>query len=487
MAVRQYIGARYVLKIYENSLDPQSADWEAGVAYEPLVMVNYNNSSYISRKEVPASVGNPVDNPTYWALSGLYNGQIASLQQQVNENKIYVTPEEFGAVGDGVADDTIPIQDAINYAQTNRCKVLATKTYLITSALTITAARPYGIEFDFNIIRCNDVSGPALILLGTNIVIKGTSLRSDHDGIWLGDGVNDSCMNSDIKISWLQADYDAIVAKPTATGNVQYINFYIDSIYYGHYGFEANLTNKVVGELNFFGTLFLSITATGISEWAFHIDCANAHAFTGLYLHSCSFEGCNGGIYAENTSGYYSIHPLRMFGCRCSELIKSRNKLLLKIGGTGKMNAILYVDEFTADGFDVPSGIYGDNEIMVYGEYEITDSNLNKFYYPAATVNHGEVMPIMRDGLSLAYNAATTFEYPPNAAFITTTDDLTFNFTKAFAKPLRILCRASCNLILNGSTYPAVIGELFTITGSYMPGVGNRFLLEKVTTGSVHV
>lgn len=85
MDVRQYIGARYVLKIYENSQDAQSAEWEAGVAYEPLTMVNYNNSSYISRKDVPGNIGNPVDNPTYWALSGLYNGQIAALQEQLNE------------------------------------------------------------------------------------------------------------------------------------------------------------------------------------------------------------------------------------------------------------------------------------------------------------------------------------------------------------------------------------------------------------------
>lgn len=85
MAVRQYVGARYVLKIYQNSQDPQSADWESGVSYEPLTMVNYNNSSYISRSQVPASVGDPVSNPTYWALSGLYNGQIAQLQQDIND------------------------------------------------------------------------------------------------------------------------------------------------------------------------------------------------------------------------------------------------------------------------------------------------------------------------------------------------------------------------------------------------------------------
>ena len=87
MAIRQYIGARYVLKIYENSVDPLSAEWESNTAYEPLTMVNYNNSSYISRKEVPPTVGNPVDNPTYWALSGLYNGQIANLQSQIDDLK----------------------------------------------------------------------------------------------------------------------------------------------------------------------------------------------------------------------------------------------------------------------------------------------------------------------------------------------------------------------------------------------------------------
>ena len=84
MSIREYVGARYVLKIYENSLDPLSADWESNTSYEPLTMVNYNNSSYISRKDVPANIGNPVDNPTYWALSGLYNGQIANLQNQIN-------------------------------------------------------------------------------------------------------------------------------------------------------------------------------------------------------------------------------------------------------------------------------------------------------------------------------------------------------------------------------------------------------------------
>lgn len=84
MATRQYIGARYVTKVYENSLDPSSAEWESNVTYEPLTLVTYNNSSYLSKKEVPANIGNPAANPTYWTQTGFYNGQISVLQSQID-------------------------------------------------------------------------------------------------------------------------------------------------------------------------------------------------------------------------------------------------------------------------------------------------------------------------------------------------------------------------------------------------------------------
>lgn len=83
--IRQYIGARYIAKIYENSQDAESAEWEANVNYEPLTIVTFNNGSYISKKDVPASVGNPPTNPSYWSQTGFYNGQIASLQQQITD------------------------------------------------------------------------------------------------------------------------------------------------------------------------------------------------------------------------------------------------------------------------------------------------------------------------------------------------------------------------------------------------------------------
>lgn len=81
MAVTQYIGARYVPKFYENS--DGTAAWRSGVAYEPLTIVTYNGNSYTSKKVVPASVGNPSDNLTYWAPTGIYSEQVEVLRQEM--------------------------------------------------------------------------------------------------------------------------------------------------------------------------------------------------------------------------------------------------------------------------------------------------------------------------------------------------------------------------------------------------------------------
>lgn len=80
MATRQYIGARYVPKF----ADPIA--WESGKSYEALTIVTYLNNSYTSKKPVPATVGNPVDNTDYWVVTGNYNGQVEQYRQEVEQN-----------------------------------------------------------------------------------------------------------------------------------------------------------------------------------------------------------------------------------------------------------------------------------------------------------------------------------------------------------------------------------------------------------------
>lgn len=85
MAQLQYIGARYVPKFYENSLDPSSMEWESGVGYDPLTVVTYNSDTYTSKITVPSTVGAPDANPTYWAKTADYNAALHALQEEVDD------------------------------------------------------------------------------------------------------------------------------------------------------------------------------------------------------------------------------------------------------------------------------------------------------------------------------------------------------------------------------------------------------------------
>lgn len=78
MAVTQYIGARYVPLFYTNP-DDGSNNWHSGVAYDPLTIVTDINQSYTSKIPVPATIGRPSENPTYWIMTGAYNAQVEQL------------------------------------------------------------------------------------------------------------------------------------------------------------------------------------------------------------------------------------------------------------------------------------------------------------------------------------------------------------------------------------------------------------------------
>lgn len=111
MANLQYIGARYVPKFYLNP-DDNSNDWKSGVLYEALTIVTYNNDSYTSKITVPASVGNPIDNPAYWACTTKYTAALMALQTIVGNIENFI--------GDAPLDTTAQIlSDAINELKGN--------------------------------------------------------------------------------------------------------------------------------------------------------------------------------------------------------------------------------------------------------------------------------------------------------------------------------------------------------------------------------
>lgn len=104
--VREYVGARYMPKFMGN--------FDNTIPYEPLSIVDDGlGNSYTSKKPVPA--GTLLTDTEYWALTGSMSGAIISLQNRVSflENE-YANVKLYGAVGDGVTDDTQAFKDAFN-------------------------------------------------------------------------------------------------------------------------------------------------------------------------------------------------------------------------------------------------------------------------------------------------------------------------------------------------------------------------------------
>ena len=79
MAIREYVGARYVPIFGRKGED--SIEWDNSKPYEPLTIVLYQGNSFTSRQYVPAGID--IDNEQYWASTGVYNAQVEQYRQEV--------------------------------------------------------------------------------------------------------------------------------------------------------------------------------------------------------------------------------------------------------------------------------------------------------------------------------------------------------------------------------------------------------------------
>lgn len=95
MAVRQFIGARYLVKF--------DGEWSQDNAYEAITAVTHNAYTYLSKQPVPANVD--ISNTDFWLLWADPNAQMEELRQTV---------EGYLATVDGIADEIGAGFDSVN-------------------------------------------------------------------------------------------------------------------------------------------------------------------------------------------------------------------------------------------------------------------------------------------------------------------------------------------------------------------------------------
>lgn len=137
-------------------------DWTIHGTYEVLDQVYYAGSTYIAKNNIADSTIAPGTDTTNWVLSargfesdtltgitgtdsgGLLGtpGVTVGAQVLIDEissqllkvkYKSFITPEDFGAVGNETVDDTVAVQNAINEATTKKMPLLLSKRYVVSS------------------------------------------------------------------------------------------------------------------------------------------------------------------------------------------------------------------------------------------------------------------------------------------------------------------------------------------------------------------
>lgn len=187
---RQYIGARYVPKIFDNN---GSNEWVSGISYEPLTVVTYMMNSYTSKKAVPSNIGAPSLNPEYWVNIGNYVGLISQLTERVNalnENvtknddkltSLIISVKEYGATGNGETDDTTAILNAVAVANEYHCTLFfPTGTYILNNTINVNGCNILSAK---GVINYGGNDTCINITDGFNTVIEGLILYGQNSGI----------------------------------------------------------------------------------------------------------------------------------------------------------------------------------------------------------------------------------------------------------------------------------------------------------------
>ena len=154
----------------------------------------------------------------------------------------YVTPEMFGAVGDGVNDDLAAIQAAMTYAQEKDLPMQANRSYFVSGSVVIGS----NVDARINSVICTAASA-AVQIKGDNARVSIRSIKADGVGMeMLADGNN--CTYNNIDVGYVKSGSDCIINR-NVNGAISGNNIRFQQLSAGGDGYYCirNMTSEGAG------------------------------------------------------------------------------------------------------------------------------------------------------------------------------------------------------------------------------------------------
>ena len=148
---KSFIEMNAVSGISEYSLEIYGGDMSLLQTKNFKIKVTPSNRSKAieSRSEVKALTD---------ALSEVQNidNRFAETNAQLSNKINYVTVEEFGVIGNGVTDDYVNLQNAIDYACNNKLTLVSKTNRIFYTSQTLRVTKPFYFNFYNSTLRCTD-------------------------------------------------------------------------------------------------------------------------------------------------------------------------------------------------------------------------------------------------------------------------------------------------------------------------------------------
>lgn len=295
----------------------------------------------------------------------------------------FVTPEMFGAMGDGVTDDSLSLQEAIDYAIQNHVGLKAAKTYYITTGLSV---KGYREEID---------SQTRILHYGDRINLDFSNAKIIYDGI-----------DYAFTVEMIHSGYFNVGTINAANGGGVYMHSYSVLNYINYLtidGCEIYASASKDGILIFNEAggwnnqnVIKNIRFTK-GLYAIHFKNDSKNKINEWYIDNVGFEGVSNGMYMEamttsDTSKY--IGYITVNRPRCVELMAEPDpgdppRYLLTTYGR-VMNVIIDISylastslteslfDFNYDGSGLSNSVHGTANIRVYSATKQLVINNNK-------------------------------------------------------------------------------------------------------------